>query len=481
VLFSSYEFVFLFLPAVFALYFLLGRVRLPVAGRWLLVLASLFFYSYWNIVYLPLILVSVAFNDGIGRALLRGRSSLSGGKLVLGAGIAANVLLLGYFKYSDFFIANINRVLGADYPLLRLALPLAISFFTFQQIAYLVDSYKGRVADRGFLSYALFVTFFPQLIAGPIVHHREMMPQFARLRNLLPDYHNIAAGLFIFSIGLFKKVVIADNFAVWSNAGFGNAGALTLLEAWVASLSFGFQMYFDFSAYVDMATGAALLLNIRLPVNFRSPYRALDIQDFWNRWHITLSRFLRDYISLPLKRLGVHIHVNILLTFLISGIWHGAGWTFVVWGLSHGVALVVHNIWKRLGFSMHYIFAWFVTFNFLNVSRVFFRAETLDQAMTVIKAMFSGQLVLPMAAKNLPGFMGLPGVSFGNWSRNIGGDRWTLWAVAGAFVLILCCRNSIELKDRFRPDLLRLLYCLALILCSVFFMRREVEFVYFNF
>ena len=274
------------------------------------------------------------FNYTIGSGLAK-NSNNRYRKEVLTIGIVANLLLLGYFKYSDFFITNINSVLNTDMSLLHLALPLAISFFTFQQISYLVDSYRKETHEYDFLNYALFVTFFPQLIAGPIVHHKEMMPQFANVRNKVKNYRNIAIGLFIFSIGLFKKVVIADTFALWATAGFDNAEVLTLLEAWATSLSYTFQLYFDFSGYTDMAIGIALLFNIKLPINFNSPYKALDIQDFWRRWHMTLSRFLKDYIYIPLggsRKGNYRTYTNLMGTFIIGGLWHGAGWTFVFWG-----------------------------------------------------------------------------------------------------------------------------------------------------
>ena len=234
-------------------------------------------------------------------------------KTLLTFSIVANIALLGYFKYTDFMIDNFNILTDANVPTLDLALPLAISFFTFQQISYLVDSYKQETKEYDFLNYALFVTFFPQLIAGPIVHHKEMMPQFAKTRNKVKNYRNIAMGLFIFSIGLFKKVVIADTFAVWATQGFDVATTLNLFEAWATSLSYTFQLYFDFSGYTDMAIGAALLFNIKLPINFNSPYKALGIQDFWRRWHITLSRFLKDYIYIPLggNRKGVFFLIKI--------------------------------------------------------------------------------------------------------------------------------------------------------------------------
>jgi D-alanyl-lipoteichoic acid acyltransferase DltB (MBOAT superfamily) len=249
-----------------------------VASKAFLVGASLFFYSWWNVAYLPLILLSMFFNYGVGKALRKeGKSS----KLLLSVGIIANLLLLGYFKYRDFFVENINYLLEEKIALLHLALPLAISFFTFQQIAYLVDSYRKETKEYDFLNYALFVTFFPQLIAGPIVHHKEMMPQFAAKENWVKNYAHIATGIFIFSIGLFKKVVIADTFAIWATKGFDESVSLDMLAAWSTSLSYTFQLYFDFSGYTDMAIGVALLFNIKLPINFNSPYKATSIQDFW--------------------------------------------------------------------------------------------------------------------------------------------------------------------------------------------------------
>jgi len=330
------------------------------------------------------------FNYVIGNTLNGNKEHIKiGRKSLLSFGIGANLALLGYFKYADFFLSNVNS-LGADFELLHLALPLAISFFTFQQIAYLVDSYRAETNEYDFLNYALFVTFFPQLIAGPIVHHKEMMPQFASRWNLVKKYRNIALGLFIFSIGLFKKVVIADTFAQWATQGFDHAEILTFFEAWATSLSYTFQLYFDFSGYTDMAIGAALLFNIRLPINFDSPYKAKDIQDFWRRWHITLSRFLRDYIYIPLggnRKGSFRTYSNLMATFILGGLWHGAGWTFVFWGFLHGMALVIHRIWKQLGFRMNAIFAWFITFNFVNIAWVFFRAQTWEDAVKVLKGM----------------------------------------------------------------------------------------------
>lgn len=392
-LFSSYQFIFFFLPITFLLYYFLLGKRLVLGAKALLVFASLFFYAWWNVAYLPIILVSILFNYTVGRMLgSKDDGSCVSKKALLLVGITANLLLLCYFKYVDFFISNINALFDISLTNLNLLLPLAISFFTFQQIAYLVDSYEGQTSEYDFLSYTLFVTFFPQLIAGPIVHHKEMMPQFVSKFNLIRNYRNIAAGLFIFSIGLFKKLVIADTFAKWANYGFDQAETLTFVEGWVTSLSYTFQLYYDFSGYTDMAIGSALLFNIRLPINFNSPYKSLDIQDFWRRWHITLSRFLRDYIYIPLggNRKGQsRMYGNLFATFLLGGLWHGAGWTFVFWGALHGGALVLHRIWKNLGFTMNKVLAWFITFNFVNIAWVFFRAREWEDALKVLQSMMN--------------------------------------------------------------------------------------------
>lgn len=309
-IFSSWQFILLFLPISFFVYFWLNRQRKITGGKIWLVSVSLIFYAYWNIYYLPIILGSILVNFAIGTRLSKAQrlpssthSSNGCGsrkKSLLVSGIAANLLLLGYFKYTDFLIENINWALSTSYAQPHILLPLAISFFTFTQIVYLVDSYRGETAEYNLLNYSLFVTFFPHLIAGPIVHHRQIMPQFSSKWTLLPRHTNILKGLFIFAIGLFKKAVIADSFAVWATAGFDGGQPLGFFDAWATSLSYTFQLYFDFSGYCDMAIGASLLFNIWLPINFNSPYKALNIQDFWRRWHITLSNFLRDYLYIPL-------------------------------------------------------------------------------------------------------------------------------------------------------------------------------------
>ena len=474
-----------------------------IGAKGFLVFASLFFYSWWNIAYLPIILSSLLFNYIIGNSLNENFKKVQiHKKSLLTFGIVSNLTLLAYFKYTDFFIENYNTVFDGSVPLLHLALPLAISFFTFQQIAYLVDSYRGETAEYDFLNYALFVTFFPQLIAGPIVHHSEMMPQFASRWNLVKNYKNIALGLFIFSIGLFKKVVIADSFASWATAGF-NANTLNFFEAWATSLSYTFQLYFDFSGYTDMAIGAALLFNIKLPINFNSPYKAVDIQDFWRRWHITLSRFLKDYIYIPLggnRKGSFRTYTNLLATFILGGIWHGAGWTFVFWGFLHGMALVIHRFWKAIGMTMPKVLAWFITFNFINIAWVFFRAKDWGEAIMVLGGMVNVKgikiesfieekiLILKDIYANLTKVVLEPMddkfmyvvTNIFNHFRDV---NFIFLHIIVAIVVVLFVKNSSQLLTTFKTNPLYLFINLLLFIVSIYILSfgTYTEFLYFNF
>ena len=482
-LFNSYEFIFMFLPITFLLYFYLNHKRLTEASKGLLVFSSLFFYSWWNIAYLPIILTSMLFNYLLGNTLANSSSKFSK-KSTLVFGIAINIALLGYFKYADFLIENFNFTFDSNIGLLNLALPLAISFFTFQQISYLVDSHRGEIKEYNFLNYGLFVTFFPQLIAGPIVHHKEMMPQFGEVKNKVKNYKNIIMGLFIFAMGLFKKVVIADTFAVWATAGFDTATTLNLLEAWITSLSYTFQLYFDFSGYTDMAIGAALLFNIKLPINFNSPYKAKDIQDFWRRWHITLGRFLKDYVYIPLggNRKGeFRTYQNLLATFIIAGIWHGAGWTFLLWGFLHGLALVIHRAWSTLGFKLWTWVAWLITFNFINATWVFFRAKEWEDAMKVLSGMLDfNALVLPIFFETRLA-MFKDHIEFAGFLPNIQGSYNTVAWILGGFVLILFFKNSMEKLKAFKPTTLHAVLFVILFVISFYKLSGYSEFLYFRF
>ena len=470
-LFNSYEFILLFLPITFFVYFYLAKKQSIISSRVWLIFTSLFFYGWWNIAYLPIILCSMVFNYLVGARLAYvGKKGLNK-KLLLSFGVVSNLTLLAYYKYADFLIDNLNYVAELQVQSLNLLLPLAISFFTFQQIAYLVDSYRSKTRKHSFLSYAVFVSFFPQLIAGPIVHHSEMMPQFSDQKNNFVTHRNVLLGIYIFTIGLFKKVVVADNFAIWANHGFDVAQSLTFVEAWATSLSYTFQLYYDFSGYTDMAIGLALLFNIKLPQNFNSPYQSLSVQDFWRRWHMTLSRFLKDYVYIPLggNRKGeLRIYCNLIATFLLGGLWHGAGWMFVVWGLLHGAALAGHRAWNALGFRLHKWVAWIVTFNFINVTWVFFRAENWSDAYKILSSMFL--IEQPITFIDL--------LTFGD--INVMQFYLIIILVLGT-IFSIPLRNSNQLVIKFESTIAKITLIVAISLTAVLGLSRDSIFLYFNF
>jgi alginate O-acetyltransferase complex protein AlgI len=491
-LFNSYEFLFLFLPATFCVYFFLNGKRLLLAANAWLLCASLFFYSWWNIKYLPLLLVSILFNYTVGNLLtdydLLRKKPVSK-KTILIVGLGCNLLLLGYFKYTDFFIANLNRVSGASFELQHIILPLGISFFTITQIAYLVDSFEGLVEERNLLDYAQFVTFFPHLLAGPILHHKEMMPQFSRLRNKLINYRNVYAGLCLFSVGLFKKVVIADQFSQWATAGFDVSKSLRFVEGWLASLSYTFQLYFDFSGYSDMAIGIGLMFNILLPINFQSPYKAVNIIDFWKRWHITLSNFITTYLYTPILRSFESITFSnsmaaIFLAMLISGFWHGAGWGFIVWGSLHGSALVINHLWKKRKYRMPKLLGWLITFNFVNFAFVFFRAKSLTDAGKVLKGMSGANGVMlhysigrnPILSK-----LGSLGITFGDWLNGIRGTDRAYGMALAALLITTLAINSNQIMARIRADWKSFLFICGAFFWAIMEMGHVSEFLYFQF
>ena len=462
-LFNSYIFIFIFLPTTLLIYFYLNKRRLTVLSKFFLVASSLFFYGWGNVIYLPLIIFSILINYAIGSIFYREISKIKKyRRLLLLFGVFLNLSLLGYFKYTNFLIENINMFSSLNMQPLNLVLPLAISFFTFQQITYLVDSYYSKIDEHSLLNYANFVLFFPQLIAGPIVHHKEMMPQFSSIKNKLINYKNIFLGIFIFSIGLFKKVVIADTFSIWATNGFDIEESLTFIEAWVTSLSYTFQLYFDFSGYADMAIGAALLFNIRLPLNFNSPYKSLNIQEFWRRWHMTLSRLLKDYVYIPLggnRCSNFRIYINLIITFIIGGIWHGAGWTFIVWGTLHGVAIVLNRIWQKLNINIGKIAAWFITFNFINITWIFFRAKEWNDAIKVLFGMFSVSTDI--------GSINLISVLF----------------IVLAIIVTIFFKNTNELEKKIKIGFVASLGVSFVLFISitVLLIRRSSEFLYFQF
>ena len=401
-LFNSYEFILVFLPVTLIGFFACGRFGWRRGAKAWLTVASLCFYGWWDPRYVVLLVGSILFNFSVGRRLCRPAArGADRGFLVLGVGV--NLALLAYYKYANFFLDNLNATVGTHWQLAAVVLPLGISFFTFTQIAYLVDAYRQEVHEYRLLDYSLFVTFFPHLIAGPVLHHREIMPQFAADATLRPSASNFSVGLTIFAVGLFKKVVLADGVAQFATPVFAAANAgepLTLLSAWGGALAYTLQLYFDFSGYSDMAIGLARLFGIRFPLNFNSPYRAASIIEFWRCWHMTLSRFLRDYVYISLggNRQGrARRYVNLLVTMLLGGLWHGAAWNFVLWGALHGVYVVINHAWRAVQRALP---AWLrplagwgtsagyaLTFLAVVAGWVLFRADDLDSAWRIYQAM----------------------------------------------------------------------------------------------
>src|SRR5271163_442457 len=393
-LFNSYPFIFVFLPAVLLGYFAAGRISSQAPVIWL-ALASLVFYSFSNWPFVVLLLASIAFNYLVGWLLISRRLHSVSRFAVLTVGVSGDLLVLGVFKYAGFLVANFDAVFGTSIAV-NILLPVGISFYTFTQIAFLVDAYRGKVAHYALPHYALFVTYFPHLIAGPILHHRDMIPQFESSESKRPNPHLILCGLIIFGIGLFKKTGLADGIQPLVALAF-NQAAPSFDQAWIGALAYTFQLYFDFSGYSDMAIGISLMFGIFLPLNFNSPYKATSIIDFWRRWHMTLSQFLRDYLYIPLggNRHGSLLrYVNLMITMLLGGLWHGAAWTFVVWGALHGVYLCINHAWNFMMPQASPRFAraanaasFALTFLAVVVAWVFFRADSVTAALSVLAKM----------------------------------------------------------------------------------------------
>lgn len=403
-LFTSLEFIFAFLPVVFVGFFLLARIAGREAAAIWLAIASVFFYGYWSTTYIPLLLASIVFNYAIGYVIAKNKKSNGiKPKIALYVGIISNLTLLCYYKYSNFFLSEIARSTGVHMPTLELVLPLGISFFTFTQIAFLVDAWKGKAREYNFWHYLLFVTWFPHLIAGPILHHGQMMPQFRDPEIYRARSRNIAIGVALFAVGLGKKLLLADPISAYADPVFHAASAgqaISFMIAWTGAMAYTLQIYFDFSGYSDMAVGLSMLFGIKLPINFNSPYKAQNIIEFWRRWHMTLSQFLRDYLYIPLggNRNGeARRLINLMLTMLLGGLWHGANWTFVVWGALHGTYLCINHMFQKLPPVMRLSgvlpkaltapIGILLTFTVVVIAWVFFRADTIHSAHAIITAM----------------------------------------------------------------------------------------------
>lgn len=457
-LFNSPEFIFVFLPASLVTFLIVERFVSPLWAIFSLGVFSIFFYGWWDFRLVWVILASIAMNFTISRLIQGSEAPVSFWLAV--TGVSLNLGLLFYFKYAYFVAGLLSGTAGLEYSSTNIVLPIGISFFTFQQIAYLADTYGGKCRERSFRAYLLFVSFFPQLIAGPIVHHSEMMPQFHR-RRLDPVSVNLAIGLTIFVIGLSKKMLLADTFALIATPTFDAAAdgrGIDFWQAWIATLAYTLQIYFDFSGYSDMAIGIGRMFGIQLPINFASPYKATSLIDFWRRWHITLSRFLRDYLYIPLggNRKGRgRTYTNIAVTMLLGGLWHGASWTFILWGAIHGAGLLVNHIWGRFKIRIPLAkpVGWLLTFALIVVAWVLFRADSLAAAGRMYSSMFGANGILvstflaPFMEPYAEFFQALGIQALGVTSI----DRHNLPKLLGGVLLVLLAPNTQTIMRNFTP------------------------------
>lgn len=473
-LFNSYEFIFLFFPTVLLGYFLLGRLKLDT-NLWLL-LASLGFYGYWDVRFLPLLIGSIVANWLIARAILR----FDRKKFFFGLGLCFNLGLLGVYKYLDFAIEIVNEFGGGLQPL-GLILPLGISFFTITQLLYLFDCYEGVAREQSPIEYALFVSFFPHLMAGPILYHRQMFKQFANEKLRAVDWQNLSGGLVLFSIGLIKKVLIADQLSPYVGLGFASTETIDCLTAWLTSIGYMLQLYFDFSGYSDMAVGLSRMMNLDIPINFNSPYRAASIINFWQRWHISLTNAITACIYIPLlRRLKTktlaHTTLASFVTFFIVGIWHGAGWTFVAFALLNSVGIVVNYVWKFYKLAMPSIAAHLITLSYILLTMIFFRAASIDDALNMLGAMLGANgIVFPQKIVSLASTVGIE-LTVGN----VPGSLDKLVFVA-AILIVAFAPNSNQSAKKITPTpALAAAIAIGLFL-AVLRLSSVTEFLYFQF
>jgi alginate O-acetyltransferase complex protein AlgI len=487
-LFNSYIFILIFLPITISVFFFIPKIRSLRFGLLWLTLASLFFYGYWNFKYLLILVTSILVNYVFGYLITIYKPSRA--RVFLVCGTIFNLSLLGYYKYADFIVNSINSSFKTTFPNLNIVLPLAISFYTFTQIAYLVDAYKGETKEQKYdlISYTLFVSFFPQLIAGPILRHNELIPQFRKSSIFRFCDENFAKGVTVFIFGLSKKVIIADNLSPWVTLVFNHADSVSFLEAWIGAISYTFQLYFDFSGYSDMAIGLGWMLNIQLPINFNSPYKATSIIDFWRRWHITLSNFLRDYLYIPLggnRQGALRRYINLMITMLLGGLWHGAGWNFVIWGGMHGLFLVINQSWRRIEIKIPKFIAWLLTFNAVLVSWVLFRSKSFSDAIHILKVMTGSEgILLPNTFQSFLSWLPIGGI-FKGWEEllylpPVGGKN-SLIVLFLLFVITLTFPNTQQLINRFRPNLTNAVLISMLATVCLLSFNRISEFLYFQF
>lgn len=486
-LFNSYIFIFLFLPLVLIGYYGLNYLKQNKLSMIFLVGMSLWFYGYNNIYYLFILVGSVLVNHILSLGLHKSKTRKIR-ILLLWAGIIINISILFYFKYFDFFIENMNVILKKEYTLLHIVLPLGISFYTFQQLSYIIDCYKNECEPYSLLEYATYVTFFPQLIAGPIVYHSELIPQFKDEKNHRLNYENLSKGIYAFARGLGKKVLLADTLSKIVVLGYGNISALNTLSAIIVMICYALQIYFDFSGYCDMAYGIGYMFNVKLPVNFNSPYKAESIGDFWDRWHMTLTRFFTKYVYIPLggNRKGVaRTYINILIVFLVSGFWHGAAWTFVVWGIINGIGVAldraVGKYWKKLPKAIKLGF----TFIFSTFAWSLFRAESFVEAKALWQQLFnggSGSIYEPITSM----FNGLTEARFLSRMGLNGIINMCPWLLVIIFIIVLMVvcffpKNTQEKVENMKYTGPRLASIVLIMTWSIISLSEISEFLYFIF
>lgn len=476
-IFSSYRFLLIFLPIVAAGYGILNKFRFYYLSKIWLVLASMFFYSQGSPSFFPFFMGSVFANYVAGTTLCRMQADEQKvqRKLLLTVAVLANVALLGYYKYYDFFVENVNALAGTEFALKHIVLPIGISFFTFQLIAFLVDSYRGETTEYQVVDYLLFITFFPQLIVGPIVHHKDITPQFQNEENMKLNYHNIALGIFVFSIGCAKKMILADPLNNGAAEFYSNInGTAGFWDSWFYTIAYSVSYYFDLSGYTDMAIGLGLLFNIRLPENFNAPFRARNFQEYWQRQHMTLSRFLGAYVFKSVFRKGNkwrNYYVATMVTFLVSGIWHGAGWNFVIWGIMNGILVCIAAYLSYNKKEPPYLIGVISTFFFIVLTRVIFVAENMQDTWAVYKAMF-----------NIPSVFagGLSGAVHQLTTFVTHHQKMGVVVVIG---LLICwfAPTTKTMAEKFKPNFAHFAYAAVLLAYCLSQMNQVVQFLYFQF
>lgn len=485
-LFNSYIFIFLFFPLVLTGYYGLVHAGLYKPALAFLIGMSLWFYGYNNIYYLLILIISILINYGIVTVMSNvNRTGIRKGCLAIG--ILLNIGILFYFKYYDFFIENVNAIFREDFLLLNLMLPLGISFYTFQQLSYVIDAYKRECENYSFLEYAAYVSYFPQLIAGPIVYHSELIPQFRDPVNRIPKFKNLSRGLYAFALGLAKKVLIADTLSKIVTTGYNNIPDLNTLSALIVMVCYSLQIYFDFSGYCDMAYGMAYMMNIKLPVNFNSPYKAESVSGFWDRWHMTLTRFFTKYIYIPLggSRKGKRrTCINVMIVFLISGLWHGANWTFILWGALHGILSVFEKSADAASLKIPKWIKTGVTFVFITFAWSLFRASSISDAALLWKRLFHGGFYLyqPISStfQETIEVSFLYRLGFGSLMESY---PWLMLSVFIIILLIACftMKNTQEKVAAMKFPNRRFITVVVLMVWSILSLSEISEFLYFNF